>query len=166
MSRPLKGSAPRGASVTSGTVSAGTAITAGHIIIAGFTFPAVPLAGSASARVDQLIALINSAYNQTGVWAEKLTATTYKLSASKTITATLGASATVSTFGFATSISQAVSAAVLLAAGNRKAFGSGSASDDTAVIKYGAQEINVKHAKAMGLLDSVAGADVELTPKS
>jgi hypothetical protein len=164
MSRPYQGQAPKGASVTSGTVSAGTAITAAHIDINGFAFPAVALAASAAARVDQLIALINSAFTITGVWAEKVTSVTYKLTSGAAITATLGASATVATFGFVTSISDPLDAQVLLASGNRVKFGSGLVTGDDAYINYGSQDINVKHAKAMGLLGVAVGADIELTP--
>lgn len=164
MSRPFMGTAPRGASVTSGTVSTFAQITAGHVILNGVTFPVIPAVANAAARVDQMVAMINSHYTLTGVWAEKVTATTYKLCASVTIAATLGASATVASCGFATSISQAVSGAVILAAGNRKAHGSGSSSDDSAVVGFGSQQINVKHAKAMGIMDRVNGVDIELTP--
>jgi hypothetical protein len=164
MSSPYKGTAPRGASVTSGTVSAGTAITAAHIEINGVAFPAVALAADAATRVDQLVALINSYFTLTGVWAEKVTSTTYKLLSGAAITATLGASATVATFGFATSISDPLDGQSLLAGSNRVKFGSGVVSGDDAYINYGSQDINVKHAKAMGLLGSALGADIEMTP--
>lgn len=162
MSRPYAGTAPRGASVTSGTVSAGTAITAGHIDINGVAFPAVAEVASAALRVDQLIALINSYFTLTGVRAEKITSTTYKLLSGAAITATLGATATVATFGFATSISDPLDGQQLL--DDRKAFGSDAASSDSGYVDFGSQDITVKHARDLGLMERVLGADVEVTP--
>lgn len=164
MSTPYKGQAPKGASITSGTVSAGDAITAAHIEINSVAFPAVAEAADAEARVDQLIALINSYFTLTGVWAEKVTAATYKLTSGAEITATLGATATVATFGFVTSISDPLDGQELLASGNRKLFGSGIVTGDDAYIEYGSQDVNVKHAKDMGLLGEALGADIEMTP--
>ena len=156
------GTPPKGASVTSGTVSAGTAITAGHVIINGFTFPAFPVMGTVALRVDQIVEMINKAFSQTGVLAVKVTSTTYKLCAGVAIEATLGASATVATFGFATEIDDPLDSQALLT--GRDNFGSGTDSDDSAYINYGSQDINVKHAKGMGILERVAGADIEVEP--
>ena len=164
MSRPFMGTAPRGASITSGTVTSATAITAAHININGVNFPAVDAVGTAAERVDQLVALINSYFTLTGVWAEKVTSTTYKLTSGAAITATLGASATLARCGFATSISDPLDGQVLLASGNRVLFGTGVVTGDDAYINYGAQDINVKHAKSMGLLGTALGADIEMEP--
>lgn len=160
----MNGASPQGASVTSGTVSTFGAITAGHIILNGVTFPVVPAVASAAARVDQLIARINSYTSQTGVVARKVTTTTYKLEAGVAITATLGATATVASCGFVTAINASLTPVILA---TRRALGTGANTGNAAIVQIGNQWIDVKSAKAMGYLaEGVSGAEVELQTRA
>lgn len=156
----FRGTPPRGAVVNSGTVSATTAITAGHIIINGITLPGlgVPSPATAAQRVSDIVDLINAHQTLTGALAVRLTATTWSLRCGKAITGTLGASATVATFGFVTSLSGSLTP-VLLA--TRKAMGTGLSTDDNALVQVGAQWFPVSAAKAMGMVADGPNGDIE-----
>ena len=100
MARNLQGSLPVGATVTSGTISAATAITAGHITVNTVAFPAIDAVASAALRTDPLVELFNKLADQTGVRAEKVTSVTYRLKAGVDIViAALGASASAANCG-------------------------------------------------------------------
>lgn len=160
MSRPYQGQAPKGATITSAEIEAMDAIDAGDIEINGVAFPAVAEADDVEHRVDQLVALFNAHFTLTGVWATKVDASSYKLDSGAAIAATLGSTATEETCGFETEIDDPLDGQVLLASGNRVKFGTGLVTGDDAYINYGSQDINVKHAKAMGLLGVAKGADI------
>jgi len=158
----LVGTPPRGASVTSGVISTFTAITAGHITINTVAMPALGAAADAATRTQDLVDAINSMFSVTGVRAVRVTATTYSLNASVPIVvAALGGTATLANCGL-TAGTTAVSSTPLLT--SRKAHGSSAAGSDAEVVLYGGNAINVKHAKAMGLLDRVGSTDVEIAP--
>ena len=157
----LVGTSPRGASVTSGTVSTVTAIGAGDITLNTVALPAIAAAATAAERVDQLIAAVNSLTSQHGIVAQKVTSTTYKLGrGDDIIVAALAGTATLANCG----LTAATTAATTNLLDTRKAFGSSVSGSDQEVIVYGGQEIDVKSAKSMGLMDRIAGADVEITP--
>lgn len=159
MARNLQGSLPVGAIFTSGTVSAFGAITAGHVTLNTIAMPAIDAVADAAARVDQLVTLFNQYADQTGVRAEKVTSVTYRLKAGVDIViAALGATANAANTGLTAGTTAKTD--VLMA--TRKAFGSGSANDDTAIVKLGSMEVTVAAAKKMGLIDRIAGTDVEL----
>lgn len=152
------GGVPMGASVTSGTISTFTAIGAGDVTINTKAMPAMAAAATAAARCDQLVGAINSMFTSTGVRACKVTATTFKLCASVAIVvAALAGTATLANCGL-TAGTTAYSAGTMAA--SRKAFGSDVSGTDADVVKWGSMEIPVHHAKELGLMDYVAGADV------
>jgi hypothetical protein len=160
MARNFTGSLPQGASVTSGTISATTAITAGHITVNSVAFPALAADATAAARCDSMVALFNQMAPLTGVFAEKVTATTFRLKAAQNIViAALGATATVATSGLTAGTTTYTAPTV---ASTRKAFGSNPANGDTDVIKVGAMEIDVASAKKMGIMSRIGSVDAYL----
>lgn len=156
----LQGARLKGASVVSGTVSAFTEVTAGHITVNTIVFPVVPAVASVTLRVDQLVAMFNDHSALTGVRAVRTTSSTFTLYASVPIVIALGATGTVARCG----LSAATTAAtlVLLLDANRVAFGTNAEGSDNDIVSLGGMTFTVKQAKAMGLADTLAGADVEL----
>jgi hypothetical protein len=158
----FKGTPLVGASVTSGAISAVTAIGAGDIKVNTVSVPAMSAAASNEARVDQLVAAINSIATLTGVVAVKVTSTTYKLTASQNIViAALAGTATLANCGL-TAATTAFAAGAILS--TRKQFGTNKSGSDDDVVAFGKQWITVREAKELGLLDTLAGADVEVAP--
>jgi hypothetical protein len=155
----FNGTPPRGASVNSGTISTFGAITAGHIVVNGVTFPALGAVASAAARCDQMVSVFNDHKRATGVEAVKLTATTYALRSGVAIAATLGATAIVASCGFVTSIAVSVTP-VLLA--TRKQFGTNANATDGDVVIFGNQSIPMKQARNMGMLSKTGTTDIEI----
>jgi hypothetical protein len=157
----MQGAQPRGASVTSGAVSAFEALAAGDVTINTVAMPALASGVSAAGRVTQLVDAINSLKRVTGVVAVKVTSTTFKLTASVDIVvATLAGAATLSNTG----LTAGTTAKTLVLLLTRAAFGKNVSGSDHDIIKLGGQEINVKHAKAMGLLDQIGTTTIEYTP--
>ena len=157
----LVGTPPRGASVTSGVISTLTAITAAHITLNSVALPAIGVAANANERVDQLVAAVNSLTSQHGIVAVKVSTTTYSLNrGASIIVAALGGTATLANCG----LTAATTAATTALLATRKAHGSSTSGSDQEVVVFGNQQITVKVAKNIGILDRVAGADVELSP--
>jgi hypothetical protein len=160
MARNFIGSLPQGASVTSGTISAFGAITAGHITVNTVAFPAIAADASAAARCDTLVALFNQMAPLTNVFAEKVTSVTFRLKAAQDIViAALGASANAANCGL-TAATTSYSAPTVAA--TRKAFGTNPANGDTDVIKLGGMEIDVASAKKTGLMQRIGAVDAYL----
>jgi hypothetical protein len=148
--------------VTSGTVSAFEALGSGDVTINTVAIPALGSGVSSAGRVTQLVDAINALRSVTGVLAVKVTSTTFALHSSIDIViAALGGTATLGNTGLTAATTDADAGLTTLA--TRIAFGSAPAATDADIIKVGGQEINVKHAKAMGLLGRVGTTDIEFT---
>lgn len=156
----MNGTAPKGASVTSGAVSTFAALSAGNVTINTVAIPAIAGGANAVAQVDQLVAVINSMRHVTGVQATRVTTTTFKLEAGVDIVvAALGGTATLANTGLTAGTT--AKTAVLLA--TRHVHGSSVSGSDQDIVKQGNVEINVKHARAMGLLGRQGATDIELS---
>lgn len=160
MEQSFSGTSPKGASVTSGVVSTFAALSAGNVTINTVAIPAIAGGANAVAQVDQLVNAINSMFHSTGVQAERVTSTTFKLNGGVSIVvAALGGTATLANSGLTAGTTALVP--VLLA--TRHVHGTGVSGSDADIIKQGNVEINVAHAKRMGLLARQGVVDVELT---
>jgi hypothetical protein len=154
------GTPPSGASVTSGTISTVTAIGAGDIKVNTISVPAMDAADDANARVDQLVAAINTIYPLTGVFAEKVTTSTYRLKAGVNIViAALTGTATLANCGLTAATTNKTDPALLA---SRKQFGTNATGSDGDVVMHGNQSIPMKAAREMGLLQTVAGSTVQM----
>ena len=92
--------------VTSGAISALTAIASGEFYVNGTNIGAVALAATNADRVTQMVSAINAKSGTTGVTAEVASATTYKLTAAdgRNIDVTSNAAAATTAYtGFAVS---------------------------------------------------------------
>lgn len=147
-----------GTTLASGTDHA--ALAAGDVTINTVAMPAVA-AGGDEARVDALVAAVNSMFSQTGVRAVKVTAATYALHASVDIvTEALAGAATLANTGLVL-LGETTSASAGTLQASRQAFGKDVSGTDTDIVEpIAGFEVPVHHAKELGLMDYVAGADV------
>jgi len=147
----LHGTPPTGASVTSGTISAHAALSAGDVTINTKAVPAFADPGTNAAQCDALVAAINAIQNQTGVLAVKVTSTTFKLQASKNIVvAALAGAATLANTGLTAATTNVGAMSIL---DTRKAFGTNPASpSDFDIVQYGNQWIQMSEAVELGLI--------------
>jgi flagellin len=91
-------------SVTSGAISATTAIAAGELFVNGVNIGAIGVASTNADRVNQLVTAINAKAGQTGVTAAVASGTTFKLTAAdgRNVDITSDAGASVAAYaGFA-----------------------------------------------------------------
>lgn len=157
MARPFQGALPEGASVTSGTISGTGAISAGGVTINTVALPAVGAAASAAARCDQMVDAVNFMSGVTRVFAEKVTATTFRLwSRENIVVAALAGGATTANCGLTAGTTNYSAPAINA---TRKQFGTDVTPTDADIVKLGGQEITVAAMKKMGRMERIGSND-------